>query len=272
MTEPAKLLKRFVKIVLAVVGLVVIAVSVYRIMSASVLIRRHRPGLYERPFASDRTMTASAKPLERFIELVLAVVGLVVLAPFMAVIAVGVYFTMGAPVLFRQQRPGLHGRPFTIYKFRTMTNGCDDCGNLLSDGERMTRFGNFLRKSSLDELPELFNVLRNEMAFVGPRPLLVEYLEHYSPEQMRRHDVKPGITGWAQIHGRNTLTWEEKFEHDLWYVDHRSWQLDVRIILLTFRKVFSGEGINQPGQATADMFMGSPLPQSSDIEQTPQRV
>jgi sugar transferase EpsL len=159
-------------------------------------------------------------------------------------------------VFVRQLRPGLHGRPFTLLKFRTMTEARDPAGNLLPDEQRLTRLGRFLRRTSLDELPELINVLKGEMSLVGPRPLLMQYLDRYTPEQARRHEVKPGITGWAQINGRNALTWEEKFKLDVWYVDHRSFRLDLRIILLTVWKVLRQEGISQPGQATMEEFQG----------------
>jgi len=169
-------------------------------------------------------------------------------------VLVGVYF--GTPIIFRQKRPGYHGKPFWVYKFRTMTNAHDAQHNLLPDEQRITRLGRFLRSTSLDELPELFNVLRGEMSWVGPRPLLMQYLERYSPEHARRHEVLPGITGWAQVNGRNALTWEEKFKLDVWYVDHWSFWLDIRILLLTVVKVLRREGINQPGQATAEEYMG----------------
>lgn len=177
--------------------------------------------------------------------------------PLVALVTLGVYFRLGSPVLFRQQRPGLHGKPFTMYKFRTMTDARDAQGNLRPDAERLTSFGRFLRSTSLDELPELFNVLKGDMSLVGPRPLLMQYLERYSSEQMRRHEVKPGLTGWAQVNGRNALSWEEKFALDVWYVDHQSFWLDLKILALTVWKIFKREGISQPGQATAEEFMGS---------------
>jgi len=164
---------------------------------------------------------------------------------------------LGSPILFRQKRPGLHGQPFTILKFRTMTNARDTEGNLLPDEDRLTPFGQWLRSTSLDELPEILNVLRGDMSLVGPRPLLVEYLAYYTPEQMRRHEVRPGITGWAQVQGRNALSWDEKFALDTWYVDHQSLWLDLRILWMTIWKVLSREGINQPGYATAEFFRGS---------------
>jgi lipopolysaccharide/colanic/teichoic acid biosynthesis glycosyltransferase len=163
----------------------------------------------------------------------------------------------GTPFLFRQKRPGYLGKPFWVYKFRTMIDTRDTHGNLLPDAERLTGLGHFLRSTSLDELPEMFNVLRGEMSWVGPRPLLMQYLERYSVEQARRHEVLPGITGWAQINGRNALTWEEKFKLDVWYVDHWSFWLDIKILFLSVIKVLRREGINQPGQATSEEFMGN---------------
>jgi len=195
--------------------------------------------------------------LKRVIDSMGAVTGLVLLSPVMLVVAVLVRFTMGSPVLFRQVRPGLHGKQFKMYKFRTMLDLRDDEGRPLPDGLRLTSFGRLIRKTSLDELPELFNVLRGEMSLVGPRPLRIEYLSRYTPEQARRHEVKPGITGWAQINGRNALTWEERFKLDVWYVDNRSLCLDIRILLLTVWKVLSREGISAQGEATVAEFSGS---------------
>ena len=163
---------------------------------------------------------------------------------------------LGSPVFFRQTRPGLHGQPFEMVKFRTMTDTRGPDGKLLPDADRLTSFGRFLRASSLDELPELWNVLKGDMSLVGPRPLLMEYLPLYSPEQARRHDVRPGITGWAQVNGRNALSWEEKFKLDVWYVDHRSLWLDVKILWLTLRKVLVREGISADGEATMRKFTG----------------
>ncbi|WP_029215676.1 sugar transferase [Kallotenue papyrolyticum] len=194
---------------------------------------------------------------KRLIDLAVSATALIVLAPVLALLAVLVRVRLGAPVLFRQQRPGLHGQPFTLYKFRTMTDARDAQGRLLPDAQRLTRFGRFLRSTSLDELPELFNVLKGEMSLVGPRPLLMEYLERYTPEQMRRHAVRPGITGWAQINGRNALSWEQKFALDVWYVDHQSLWLDLKILALTLWKIIKREGISQPGQATMEEFRGS---------------
>ncbi|MFZ5919270.1 MAG: sugar transferase [Chloroflexota bacterium] len=194
--------------------------------------------------------------LKRLFDLALTVLSLIVLTPLLALLALLVRIKLGAPVLFCQQRPGLHGRPFTLYKFRTMTDARDAGGKLLPDAQRLTAFGRFLRSYSLDELPELFNVLRGEMSLVGPRPLLVQYLERYTPEQARRHEMKPGITGWAQINGRNALPWKHKFALDVWYVDNWSLWLDVKILALTLWKSVRREGINQPGQATMEEFRG----------------
>jgi sugar transferase EpsL len=194
---------------------------------------------------------------KRILDLILTLPGILILSPILVIIAILVGMTYGTPIIFRQKRPGYLGKPFWLYKFRTMTNAHDENNNLLPDNERITRLGLFLRSYSLDELPELFNVLRGEMSWVGPRPLLMQYLDRYSPEQARRHEVLPGITGWAQINGRNALTWEEKFKLDVWYVDHWSFILDVKILLITAIKVLRREGINQPGHATAEEFMGT---------------
>jgi lipopolysaccharide/colanic/teichoic acid biosynthesis glycosyltransferase len=195
--------------------------------------------------------------LKRPLDVVIAVALLVLLSPALAVVAVLVAAGMGRPVLFRQQRPGLHGKSFTILKFRTMVDATDADGNQLPDDDRITRLGRFLRRTSLDELPELLNVLRGDMSLVGPRPLLVEYLPLYSQEQMRRHDVRPGITGWSQVNGRNALTWDEKFALDVWYVDNRSLRLDLRILQMTIGQVVKGEGIAHPGAATMEPFQGA---------------
>jgi len=195
--------------------------------------------------------------LKRWIDIVGASVALVLTAPFMLVLALLVRVLMGKPVLFRQMRPGLHGKPFTMLKFRTMTDQRDASGELLPDELRLTGFGKWLRSTSLDELPELWNVLKGEMSLVGPRPLLMEYLSRYTPEQARRHEVKPGITGWAQIHGRNALSWEEKFQLDVWYVDNWNLWLDMKILLLTVWKVLKREGISAEGAATMPVFMGN---------------
>ena len=195
--------------------------------------------------------------LKRIIDVSFALIGSVVLAPLMAATALFVLAFMGSPVFFRQERPGLHQKPFFILKFRTMRNTCDENGKLLPSSERLTGFGRFLRSTSLDELPGLFNVLKGEMSLVGPRPLRVEYLDRYTPEQARRHDVKPGITGWAQVNGRNTLSWDDKFALDVWYVDNWSLMLDIKICFMTFIKVLKREGISAEGYATMHEFMGS---------------
>lgn len=182
---------------------------------------------------------------------------LLLLSPLMLAIALVVRLRLGGPVLFFQQRPGLHGRPFQLVKFRTMTQLLDGDGALLPDDQRLTPFGQWLRRSSLDELPELLNILRGEMVFVGPRPLLMEYLPLYSQEQARRHLVKPGLTGWAQVQGRNTLSWEAKFRLDVWYVDHRSLVLDLRILWITVITVIRRDGISAAGEATMKPFTGS---------------
>jgi lipopolysaccharide/colanic/teichoic acid biosynthesis glycosyltransferase len=193
---------------------------------------------------------------KRIFDLVLTIPGLILISPLLAFAALLVRIRLGKPVLFRQLRPGYRAIPFEIYKFRTMSEARDADGNLLPDEDRLTKLGRFLRASSIDELPELFNVLRGEMSLVGPRPLLMQYLERYSPEQARRHEVLPGITGWAQIGGRNVITWDEKFERDVWYIDHWSLRRDVKILILNFWKVIKREGISQPGHATAEEFMG----------------
>ena len=196
-------------------------------------------------------------PIKRLFDLAVAVFSVIILSPFLVLVGFLVRLKIGSPVLFRQERPGLHGRPFTIYKFRTMTDQRDEAGNLLPDGNRLTRLGRFLRKTSMDELPELFNVIKGDMSIVGPRPLLMQYLDRYTPEQARRHEVKPGITGWAQVNGRNAISWEDKFKLDVWYVDNLTLWLDVRIILMTVSKVLKSEGISQAGHATAQEFLGS---------------
>ena len=198
--------------------------------------------------------------LKRLIDFIGAFIGLVILSPLLILIALLVRVNLGTPVLFRQVRPGLHGRPFILYKFRTMRDLRDAEGRLLADEMRLTRLGRFLRSASLDELPELFNVLKGEMSLVGPRPLLMEYLERYTPEQARRHEVKPGITGWVQVNGRNALTWEEKFKLDVWYVDNWNLGLDLKILALTLIKVLKREGISAGGHATMPEFRGTQGP------------
>jgi sugar transferase EpsL len=194
--------------------------------------------------------------IKRSFDLILTIPTLIVLLPFLILLAAIILIHFGPPILFRQMRPGQHGKPFWLLKFRTMTDSRDENGDFLLDAERLTRFGRFLRSTSLDELPELFNIFKGDMSFVGPRPLLMQYLDRYTPEQARRHEVKPGLTGWAQVNGRNSITWEEKFKLDLWYVEHWSFILDLRIIFMTIVKVFNREGINQEGQATMGEFLG----------------
>jgi sugar transferase EpsL len=193
---------------------------------------------------------------KRWLDLLLTVPAVIILLPLYAIIASGVRIFIGSPILFSQNRPGLGGSPFILYKFRTMTQERDEKGTLLPDAARLKAVGLFLRATSLDELPELWNVLKGDMCLVGPRPLLMQYLDRYTPEQARRHEVKPGITGWAQVNGRNAITWEEKFKLDIWYVDNRSLWLDVKIITMTIWKIFKREGISQPGQATMEEFRG----------------
>ena len=195
---------------------------------------------------------------KRTLDLLLTLPALIVLSPLLVVLGMLVRFKLGTPVLFRQRRPGMNARLFTLLKFRTMTDARDAQGALLSDAERLTPFGRFLRSTSLDELPELWNVLRGEMSWVGPRPLLMQYLDRYTAEQARRHEVHPGITGWAQVNGRNALTWEQKFAFDVWYVDHVSFALDLKIMALTVWMIITRKGINEAGQATAQEFQRSP--------------
>lgn len=195
--------------------------------------------------------------MKRLLDFIAALLGLIALAlPLLLLIAL-IRRKLGSPVFFRQTRPGLHGQPFEMVKFRTMTDACGPDGALLPDAERLTPFGRFLRSTSLDELPELWNVLKGDMSLVGPRPLLMEYLPLYSPEQARRHAVRPGVTGWAQVNGRNAISWEEKFALDTWYVDHQSLLLDMKILWLTVKKVLVREGISAAGEATMGKFTGS---------------
>lgn len=194
---------------------------------------------------------------QRVFDYFITVPGLLVLAPIIGLLSILVRSKVGSPVFFSQDRPGQNGRVFKLYKFRTMTDEKDAAGDLLPDAERLVPFGRFLRSTSLDELPELLNVLKGEMSLVGPRPLLIEYLDNYTPEQARRHEVKPGITGWAQINGRNSLSWEEKFKFDVWYVDNRTLWLDVKILFLTIIKTVRREDISQEGEATMTKFTGS---------------
>ncbi|TQQ13486.1 sugar transferase [Vibrio cholerae] len=194
--------------------------------------------------------------IKRLFDLFASFLGLLVLSPIIVIVAWKIRKNLGSPVLFRQTRPGLNGQPFEMIKFRTMKDAVDANGNPLPDSERMTPFGDKLRNSSLDELPELWNVLKGEMSLVGPRPLLMQYLPLYSKEQARRHEVRPGVTGWAQINGRNAISWEDKFKLDVWYVDNRSFWLDLRILLLTVKKVFVKEGISADGHVTIAPFTG----------------
>ena len=193
---------------------------------------------------------------KRTLDLVLSLLALIVLAPFLLILAAVIRWRLGSPVLFRQERPGMGGRPFMMFKFRTMLDRTGADGQPLPDAERLTPFGRRLRGTSLDELPELLNVIRGDMSLVGPRPLLMRYLDRYTPEQSRRHEVRPGLTGWAQVNGRNALAWEAKFALDVWYVDHRSLALDLRILWLTVVKVVRREGISAAGDATMPEFMG----------------
>lgn len=195
-------------------------------------------------------------PLKRLIDIVASAAGLVILSPVFLVLWILVRRRMGSPALFRQVRPGLHGRPFEMIKFRTMRDATGPDGQPLPDAERLTAFGRWLRATSLDELPELWNVLKGEMSLVGPRPLLMEYLPLYSPEQARRHEVRPGITGWAQVNGRNAVGWDKKFVLDVWYVDRHTLWLDVKIIALTLRRIIQRDGISAPGSATMEKFQG----------------
>ena len=213
--------------------------------------------MYREMLAESRRVRRAGGLVKRVFDVVAAIGALIVLSPVMAAIALVVRIWLGSPVLFRQVRPGYEGRPFTCLKFRSMTDERDAGGELLPDAKRLTRLGQFLRSSSLDELPELVNVIRGEMSLVGPRPLLMQYLERYTPEQMRRHEVKPGITGWAQVNGRNQASWDEKFACDVWYVENRSVWLDLKILVLTLWKTIKREGICEPGQATMQEFRGA---------------
>ena len=195
--------------------------------------------------------------MKRLFDSIVSLFALILFFPIIVLVSWKIRKNLGSPVLFRQTRPGLHGKSFEMVKFRTMKDAVDAQGNPLPDSERMTSFGNRLRNSSLDELPELWNVLKGEMSLVGPRPLLMQYLPLYSPEQARRHEVRPGVTGWAQINGRNAISWEDKFKLDVWYVDNRSFWLDFKILLLTVRKVLIKDGINAEGHVTIEPFRGS---------------
>jgi lipopolysaccharide/colanic/teichoic acid biosynthesis glycosyltransferase len=205
---------------------------------------------------ASRPKIRSLPTLKGLFDILASSLGLLLLSPVIAIVAWQIRRKLGSPVLFRQVRPGLDGKPFEMIKFRTMRDAVDAQGNPLPDSERMTPFGSFLRSSSLDELPELWNVLKGDMSLVGPRPLLMEYLPLYSPEQYRRHEVRPGVSGWAQVNGRNALSWEEKFKLDVWYVDNRSFWLDLKVIFLTLKKVVVREGISAEGEATMSKFTG----------------
>lgn len=194
--------------------------------------------------------------LKRLFDIFFSSFCLVLLSPIIAIVAFRIRKKLGSPVLFRQSRPGLSGKPFSMVKFRTMKDAVDERGNLLPDSERMTSFGQFLRSTSLDELPELWNVLKGDMSLVGPRPLLMEYVSLYSEEQFRRHEVRPGVTGWAQVNGRNAISWEDKFKLDIWYVDNRSFWLDIKILFLTVKKVLVRDGISGEGEVTMSKFTG----------------
>jgi sugar transferase EpsL len=203
-------------------------------------------------------MLSKAKSIKRIQDFLISLMAIILLSPLLLLVVLFIRLKLGSPVLFRQQRPGLNGKLFTIYKFRTMISKThDENGNILPDDKRLTPFGLWLRSTSLDELPELLNVLKGDMSLVGPRPLMTKYLNRYTPQQARRHEVKPGITGWAQINGRNNITWEEKFEMDVWYVDHWSLWLDTKIIAKTIGLVFKRENVAKEGHATVDEFMGS---------------
>ncbi len=195
--------------------------------------------------------------MKRLFDVIASLISLMFLSPVILGLAILIRLKLGSPIFFTQVRPGLRGKPFKMIKFRSMTDAMDAHGNLLSDNERLTPFGRFLRASSLDELPELWNVLKGDMSLVGPRPLLMEYLPRYSPEQARRHDVRPGISGWAQVNGRNAISWEDKFKLDVWYVDHQTFALDLKIIFLTVMRVFQRHGINADGEATMPKFEGN---------------
>jgi sugar transferase EpsL len=198
-----------------------------------------------------------AAKVKRALDIVLSLFALLVISPVLVVLAIMVRVQVGRPIIFTQMRPGLHGHPFRLFKFRTMTDARDAHGNLAPDEERLSKFGRFLRSTSLDELPELWNVIKGDMSLVGPRPLLLEYLDLYNSEQARRHEVRPGITGWAQVNGRNALTWEDKFKLDVWYVDNQSLWLDLKILVMTLAKVIRREGVSHAGHATMEKFRGS---------------
>ena len=195
--------------------------------------------------------------LKRALDIIFSCLAMLLVSPIFLLISITVIITSGSPIFFKQYRPGLNEKIFKLYKFRTMTNKCDKNGNFLSDEHRITKFGNFLRSTSLDELPGLWNVFNGNMSFVGPRPLLVEYLPLYSKEQAKRHEVKPGITGWAQVNGRNAISWEQKFKMDIWYIKNQSFFLDIKILLMTIKKVLTRDGISHNNHATMDKFRGN---------------
>ena len=195
--------------------------------------------------------------MKRILDFIISLIAILLLSPLILITALLINIKLGSPVIFKQSRPGLNGEVFQVYKFRTMIDLRDEHGELLPDSVRLTPFGQLLRKLSLDELPQLYNVLKGDMSFVGPRPLLVEYLPLYNEKQARRHEVRPGITGWAQVNGRNAISWEQKFDYDVWYVENQSLYLDLKILFLTVKKVFISEGISQQGHATIEKFKGS---------------
>ena len=217
----------------------------------------------ETPYQSIESSSCSW-PGKRYFDLALTILGFAAISPLIVIIVAIVKTVLGDPIFFRQFRPGINGKLFTLYKFRTMTNALDGNNALLPDAQRLTKLGKFLRATSMDELPELYNVLKGDMSIVGPRPLLIQYLDRYTPEQARRHEVKPGLTGWAQVNGRNAISWEEKFKLDVWYVDNQTFLLDVKIILLTIKKVLLREGISADGEATMAEFMGCSLKEVID--------
>jgi lipopolysaccharide/colanic/teichoic acid biosynthesis glycosyltransferase len=209
-------------------------------------------------FGADNRFTRYSRLVKSILDRLVAAIALILFSPLLLIVAIAIYTRMGSPILFTQQRPGKDGQIFTLYKFRTMTDDRDADGNLLPGEQRLTALGQFLRKTSLDELPQLWNVLKGDMSFIGPRPLLVAYLALYTPEQARRHEIKPGITGWSQINGRNTLSWEERFKLDVWYVEHWNLWVDFKILFITIIKVLNRQGISHPSDALMSDFQGSP--------------
>lgn len=204
------------------------------------------------------------KFFKRLLDIILSLLALIILSPILLIIAILVRIKLGSPIIFKQKRPGYKEKIFTLYKFRTMTNERDDNGELLPDEVRLTKFGRFLRSTSLDELPELYNILKGDMSIVGPRPLLVKYLDRYNEEQHLRHDVRPGLTGWAQVNGRNTVAWTERFKMDVWYTKNISFSLDLKIILLTIKNVLKREGINSDNDATMEEFLGNSIEEDNE--------